>query len=320
MLEIFISSMHGSVLERQVDPSETGVRFIHCTGETPESVKSTSFWVTWDEPAAGKILGCVPFERRVLCITEPPEYKNYSILLPPHRYILSPFRIHPSALAPESVVIRVPPLINWHYGVDMRQDAPAPPMTLKELSAEPMPTKKKLMSMICSTIDTLPMHRQRILFMHTLRKLFADRIDFFGKGFAFIPDKRQGIYEYRYHICLENNFHKNFWTEKISDAFLGRAVPIYAGCPNITDYFPLQSVIAVDYRVPDQAVQTIASVLDGDAERDYAIRLPHLEEARSRLFMNYNTPTALLRLIRHIHSAPHCDDPDLLARIYLASD
>ena len=320
MLDVFISSMHGPVLERQADPSDTGVRFINCTGNGLESAKSASFWVTWDEPAAGKIYSSIPFERRILCITEPPEYKNYSILLPFHRYILSPFLIHPSALAPGSVVIRTPPLINWHYGIDKRQSDPAPPMTLEEMRVEPAPAKKKLMAMICSTIDTLPAHRQRILFMHILCRLFANRIDCFGKGFAFIPDKRQGICSYRYSICLENNFHKNFWTEKISDAFLGRAVPIYAGCPNIADYFPPQSFISVDYRFPDQAAQVIASVLDGDVDRDYASRLPYLEEARSRLFMNYNTPAALSRLIRHIHRSPRCDDSALLARTYLACD
>ena len=144
---------------------------------------------------------------------------------------------------------------------------------------------------------------------------YQDMMD--GKGFAFIPDKRQAIYDYKYLICLENNFHKHFWTEKISDALLGRAVPVYAGCPNVADYFPKQSFIPIDYRDPESAVRTIAQLLDGDSEADYAERRPCLEEARARLFTHYNAPAALARLVRYIHCAPDCLDAELLARVYL---
>ena len=317
MLDILFSSLHGPVLTRQIDPADADARFINCAGKHFEPAPENSFWVTWDEPAGGEIDFSVPFERRILCITEPPEYKDYSILLPPHRYILSPFLIHPSALAPGSVVVRTPPLINWHYGVDMGKDMPAPPMALEALHKEPPPVKTKLMAMVCSNIDTLPAHRQRILFMHTLRERFADRMDFFGKGFAFVSDKRQAIYDYKYLLCLENNFHKNFWTEKISDAFLGRAVPVYAGCSNVSDYFPEQSFIRIDYRDPETAAQTIARILDSDSDADYSGRLPYLEEARARLFTHYNAAAALVRLARHIQHNPDCLDSELLARAYL---
>ncbi len=317
MLNVIVSSLHGPVLERQADRADSDVRFINHTGELPhDAALENSFWVTWDEPSKGEINFAVPFERRILCITEPPEYKDYSILLPPHRYILSPFLIHPSALAPGSTLIRVPPLLNWHYGVDKNRENPAPPLDSEALRAEARSGKPKLMAMVCSSIDTLPAHRQRILFMHGLRKRFAGRIDFFGKGFAFIPDKRQAAYDYKYLICLENNFHKNFWTEKISDAYLGRAVPIYAGCPNLGDYFPEESFIRIDYRAPDKAAAIIAEILEGDVAADYASRLPYLEKARALLFSNYNAAGALARLVRHLQHNRE-SDPDLLAKIYL---
>ena len=317
MLNIIVSSLHGPVLERQADSADSDVRFINYAGELPRDLTlEDSFWVTWDEPSNGEINFDIPFERRILCITEPPEYKDYSILLPPHRYVISPFLIHPSTLAPGSTLIRVPPLLNWHYGVDKSRENPAPPMDLEALRAETRPDKRKLIAMVCSSIDTLPAHKQRILFMHALRKRFANRIDFFGKGFAFIPDKRQAAYDYRYVICLENNFHKNFWTEKISDAYLGRAVPIYAGCPNLGDYFPEESFIRIDYRAPDRAVATIAEILDGDGEVDYAARLPYLEKARALLFSSYNAAGSLVRLVRHLRHNQE-SDADLLAKIYL---
>lgn len=317
MFKVYVSSLHGPVLERQADPADTDIRLINCSGRISKPIDAKSFWVTWDEPAAGEIDFSIPFERRILCITEPPEYKDYSILLPPHRYILSPFPIHPSALAPGSVFIRTPPLLNWHYGVDKSRKNPAPSVTLQELRAAPPPAKTRLIAMVCSSIDTLPTHRQRILFMHALQKTFAGRIDFFGKGFAFIPDKRQAIDNYKYVICLENNFHNHFWTEKISDAYLGRAIPIYAGCPNVADYFPEESFIRIDYRNPDAAAQTVTGILSGDSEVDYARRLPYLKEARARLFDHFNASSALPRLVRHIHRDPDCTDGVTLTQTYL---
>ena len=118
-------------------------------------------------------------------------------------------------------------------------------------------------------------------------------------------------------ICLENNFHNYFWTEKISDAYLGRAVPVYAGCPNVADCFPEESFIGIDYRDPDAAVQIIADVLSRDSEADYTRRLPYLEDARARLFDHFNAASALARLVRHIYRATQCTDGVLLARTYL---
>ncbi len=319
MLTIFFSSLHGPVLSRQVDSSATDIRWVAVNKPTELSpaVSENSFWVTWDEPAQGMLLPEIPFERRILCITEPPEYKDYGILLPHHRYILSPFAIHPSALSPGSLVVRVPPLVNWFYGHALRSVSPGDGLELAELVNEPVPVKTKTMAMVCSSIDTLPAHRQRLAFLALLRKLFKDKIDFYGKGFFFLPDKRDAVYDYRYLITLENNFHPHFWTEKISDAFLGRSIPVYAGCPNIKDYFPDKAVIPIDFRDPDRSVECIAAILAQKDDTDYQARLPHLETARQRLFTNFNAATALPRLIRYISGRPECNDAQALAEIYL---
>ena len=319
MPAIFFSSLHGPVLTRQIDPAETDLRWVPVTDPACLSgaADDRTYWITWDEPAQGMLLPEVPFERRVLCLTEPPEYKDYTVLLPHHRYILSPFAIHPSALAPGSLVIRVPPLINWFYGYASRGDKPGSDMNLPALINEPAAVKKKTMAIVCSSIATLPAHRQRLAFLNLLRKLFPDKIDFYGKGFSFIPDKRDAVRDYHYLITLENNFHPHFWTEKISDAYLGRAVPVYAGCPNITDYFPSEAVIPIDFRATDRAVETIAALLAQKDDADYQARLPYLEIARQRLFTHFNAATALPRLLRYISRYPDCADARKLAEIYL---
>jgi hypothetical protein len=39
-----------------------------------------------------------------------------------------------------------------------------------------------------------------------------------------------------FHVCVENVNQNNWFTEKITDAFLTKTLPIYWGCPNISDY------------------------------------------------------------------------------------
>jgi hypothetical protein len=41
--------------------------------------------------------------------------------------------------------------------------------------------------------------------------------------------------ESMYHVAIENVKYNNFYTEKISDAFSTKTIPIYWGCPNLGD-------------------------------------------------------------------------------------
>jgi hypothetical protein len=43
--------------------------------------------------------------------------------------------------------------------------------------------------------------------------------------------------------CLENSQSPHYWTEKLTDAYLGWAFPLYVGCPNVGDYFAKESFL-----------------------------------------------------------------------------
>lgn len=42
---------------------------------------------------------------------------------------------------------------------------------------------------------------------------------------------------FQFSIIIENSQQKNYFTEKIMDCILTKTIPIYWGCPNISDYF-----------------------------------------------------------------------------------
>ena len=97
--------------------------------------------------------------------------------------------------------------------------------------------------------------------------------------------KSESIDDYYYHIAIENYFGMHHWTEKLADPILGLALPIYAGCPNISDYFPENSYVSINLDDYEASIETVMQVLQDDS---YTARLPALLEARRLLLEKYN--------------------------------
>jgi hypothetical protein len=49
--------------------------------------------------------------------------------------------------------------------------------------------------------------------------------------------------ECQFHICIENSRINNYFTEKVCDCFNTYTIPIYWGCPNVTEYFDQDGMI-----------------------------------------------------------------------------
>ena len=59
-------------------------------------------------------------------------------------------------------------------------------------------------------------------------------------------DKDKGIVPYKYYFMVENNFEKNFITEKIWEPLLTETLCFYDGCPNITDHIDSRAFVQLD--------------------------------------------------------------------------
>ncbi len=146
----------------------------------------------------------------------------------------------------------------------------------------------------------MTLHNKRFRFMQELVKALPE-MHVFGRTPGHIPldDKAQAFDTYRYSIILENHIQKHHWTEKLADAFLGLTLPFYVGCPNVTDYFPEESVIPIDIYAPvDEAVQIIRQAIENKA---YQKRLPAIREARRRVLFEHNLFSILSREIEKSH-------------------
>lgn len=59
------------------------------------------------------------------------------------------------------------------------------------------------------------------------------------------PEVKNELFYSQYHIAIENVSENNWFTEKLIDCFQTMTVPIYIGCPNISDFFNPNGVIHV---------------------------------------------------------------------------
>jgi hypothetical protein len=222
-------------------------------------------------------LAC-PAENTVFITVEPSSIKSYE------RAFLRQFGHVLTGHEPWSIdqpgVIRSQPGLKWFYG-----DGGASVKTLDEMLAEAPPEKSLDFSTVCSSKrQKHTLHRKRYDFTQRLKEEFP-AMEIFGHGVRPMKDKAEALDPYRYHLAIENHRCAHHWTEKVSDAFLGWALPFYYGCTNLGEYFPEDSFIEIDLDDFDGSVSVIRAAI---ANREYEKRLEAIAEARRRVLTQYN--------------------------------
>nr|MBP7017852.1 hypothetical protein [Smithella sp.] len=84
---------------------------------------------------------------------------------------------------------------------------------------------------------------------------------------------------------LENSAVNDYWTEKLSDAFLAACHPIYYGCPNINRYFDPASLTLIDLDHPEKAMAVIESCIE---QKRYESSEQKIWEAREKVLDTHN--------------------------------
>jgi hypothetical protein len=185
-------------------------------------------------------------------------------------------------------VIRRQAGLLWYYGGSDERG------TYDSHAATPPPQKSKLLSTVCST--KAMRHTLHSLRLHFTKQLMAElpELDVFGYGMGKLDNKADAIDPYRYHLVIENHSCPHHWTEKLADAYLGYALPIYFGCTNLDEYFPPESFIMLDIRDFPKSLKTLRDLL---ASNEYEKRLPSIIDARRRVLTEYSTFPQLAALL-----------------------
>lgn len=174
--------------------------------------------------------------------------------------------------------------LNWHYGLSHKTMLTR--YSFEELVALKRPAKPKLISVITSSKKMMPGHNYRQNIIKRLKENYSDYIDFFGKGSNFVDCKSDAINPYKFHICMENTIVPHYWSEKFADPLLGFSVPIYAGCPNINDYFDPRGFYTFNMKDYNSIRHIIESIIK-DPEKEYDKCFCDLVRNRETLLHNY---------------------------------
>lgn len=266
-------------LERQT-PGKRGI-WRDCRFLINENTEACDFWVVYDDLLLPETVLCNSVNT-LLITAEPPSIKNYptkfieqfSSVVSCHRNINHRNLILRHQAQPWHIGRRQ---LN-HKNIEFKYDYDE--LVLQDVFTD----KKKLISVIVSDKSMSAGHKRRLRLLKGIAEHFGDRLDVYGHGFREIEDKWEAIRQYKYHIVMENSRIPDYWTEKLADAYLGGAFPLYFGSPNIIDYFPPDSLAVLQDDIP-AAIKTIESTIN---MKKFEHSLIPLQKARDLVLNHYN--------------------------------
>ena len=213
------------------------------------------FWIVAGNARPVDRMICAP-ENTLFIAAEPLEKKSY-----PQRYYRQFHWLVDSHSASNHPRLSIEPLgLCWHIG--MQQPGAQYAFGYDALRVLTQPTKQNRISVVCSDNRFTAGQRQRLDFLDKARRELGDRIVHFGRGYTPICDKLDAILPHRFHLALENCSLPNYWSEKIADAYLAWAFPLYVGCPNLEHILPPGSFVRIDPAKPEESIAMITQLLD----------------------------------------------------------
>lgn len=134
-------------------------------------------------------------------------------------------------------------------------------------------------------------HILRMEFLEHMRKDGLTELELYGRGQfddlscykGEIKDKWDGLSDYRYTLAIENYRGPNYFTEKITDAWLSWTMPIYWGSTNLSEFVPDNSYVYIDIE-DERAPQRVQEILESDIREE---NLGAIAEARERILNRY---------------------------------
>jgi hypothetical protein len=100
----------------------------------------------------------------------------------------------------------------------------------------------------------------------------------------------------QFHIAIENSRQKDYFTEKVCDALITYTIPIYYGCPNISEYFDTTGWIILEDVNIETALQKLATLTPDHYERHKDIVLKNYELCKKYIHLEQNLNEGLKKI------------------------
>ncbi len=227
------------------------------------------------------------FYNTLLLACEPPSIHNYNLdYINQFRWIVSSDK----KIKHKNKIYKTT-FFPWHVGINRNLKFSNKNLKFKKLYKMDF-KKKKLLSIIQTNKSYCIEHDIRNEILNKLKQEFGKYIEVFGRDYNYVSDKLNALKNFSYHVCIENYFGKNFWTEKLSDPLVTRTNPIYLGCSNISDYFPKNNFFHLSKHNDEKNLILIENIIRKKSHKF----LCHKE--RELIFTKYNILTFLDNFIK----------------------
>lgn len=274
IVRVYCGWKGGNTLLRQtpkLDGVWENVRFVF-DDQTEQPLEEADYFLVFNWPLKDLKVRCYEGNRWLVSGEPPIHYNKFAI--PSYKQFDKLFTQHRKSFSKDHV--KKDPVAPWFVK-----------KTYSELVALPNNAeyKKDAVSCITSNLTWKPGHADRLAMLEAFKKLNF-KIETYGRGIRPIPndDKFELLYPYRYSIAVENSYYNHYWTEKIADCFLSWTMPIYAGAPNITAYFPKEAMILINPKKPREALEIIKAAIETNA---WKRNLEAIAEARNLILNKY---------------------------------
>jgi len=186
--------------------------------------------------------------------------------------------------------------------------------SIDDLIKQPISNKSKFISIATSNKTYTKGHRNRIECAMKIKRYFGSYVDLYGRGFNDFNDKWDVVSPYRYHISIENSVEKNYFSEKIVDPILAYTLPLYYGCPNISDYFDLPEHLQIlDLNSFDTIKKKIKYIIENDDI--YENNLQFLTESRLKILDKYNFFPMVCAIMDQITTSLPCNNEVIYSKV-----
>lgn len=174
----------------------------------------------------------------------------------------------------------------------------------------PANKKNKLVCIVSGKTFTSE-HKKRLDFVKSFCQKYPEKIDLYGRqfleqditdfGYSYKGElnydgdcKYLGLINYEYSLCIENNQEKNYFTEKINDSFLTWTMPIYYGCPNISDFFSKESYHEIDIN-KEEDIDCIVEIIEKSVTDNNLIAI---DMSRKKILYEYSLWPMINKLLK----------------------
>lgn len=266
-----------------------------------ENCKSCDYLFMIDSIKTDLHINC-PKDNTYLCICEPAAVKLYHPKYTNQFKHIITFR---KVSGYKGELIYGLPMLPWRIGSRYDRIKKCSDMTnyldYDFLSKRVSVPKLDKVAVITSSKTMTKGHRKRLKLLLTLKKEIPDYIDIYGNGFQFVEDKWDVFSKYKYVLTFENCKEPQYITEKIFDAFIAEALPLYWGAPDAETYFSKESFEVMNFKNIAETAQHITELISNNI---YDERLPFILEAKKKVMNDYNLFARITTIVDNQSTVP----------------